>query len=113
MSVVTTFNTAFQRRAFLNKNLSALTDKQAELLNSTIASSKPSSTLPTAFANNETIDSGIISEKEGWLQRKGSQGKGLAIPVWTRRWFWIRRGQFGWDVEGKVRVSQTAFLSQV
>jgi hypothetical protein len=40
-------------------------------------------------------------EKEGWLLKRRT--KSMGSQPWQRRWFWIRRGKFGWDMQGKDR----------
>jgi len=58
----------------------------------------------------------IPTEKEGYLYKRNLQKSALAVPVWSRRYFCIKNGGFGYHVlatSGKYRgcVMTTKFLN--
>lgn len=50
-------------------------------------------------------DSGVVSEKQGWLFLRTITGK-PARTTWVRRWYYCRNGIFGWLVQGPNGVLQ-------
>jgi hypothetical protein len=85
-----------------------LDEKKIQLEEKAIGSFKPSASLP--LNNNTSAVKPIVTsdtpiENEGYLFKRGQAKSPMLVPVWSRRWCYIKDGKFGYRTVAKQRVS--------
>ncbi|KAH9836871.1 putative PH domain-containing protein [Teratosphaeria destructans] len=93
---------AFQRelmaaRRQIEGSASAMTQPSRELEDYAASTVQYLGSAPTGAGGAKLHDK---NEKQGWLVLKTSVGKAPTRTVWSRRWFFIKNGIFGWLIQG-------------
>ena len=93
--------------SFRQQRLDTLEFERSNAEERFISDTKPTMFIP-ASSSVPTISSSLV-EKQGYLFKKVIPKSAMMAPYWTRRWFYIMDGKFGFQVVSKSRGQIASF----